>query len=88
MSVYDKNNAEQQKEKNNFDFLWLEYEEIDFEKLATASCSKLINSFCIRKGLIRYNLEYFRQKFQIFFKFYFDLLKLKKVSVMILFVEM
>lgn len=34
-------------------FFWLEYEQLDFEKLASRNCRKLMNSFCIRKGLIR-----------------------------------
>jgi len=52
ITVVDKN-SKCQKKLTNYDFFWLEYEEIDFEKLASRNCKKLINSYCIRKGLIR-----------------------------------
>lgn len=65
VTILDKNNAQQAKRisKLDFDFFWLEYEDLDFEKLATRSCTKLMNTYCIRKGLIRKcQLAYYLKK--------------------------
>ena len=57
IDIYDKNNVKQVelKEKLYYDFYWLEYEELDFEKLTSRTINRkvLFNSYCIRKGLIR-----------------------------------
>jgi tubulin--tyrosine ligase len=57
VDVFDKNNEKQVelKDKLYYDFYWLEYEELDFEKLTSRTNNKkvLFNSYCIRKGLIR-----------------------------------
>jgi len=55
VTIYDKNDVEQKKRKENlyYDFYWLEYEELDFEKLIERNSRRLCNSYCIRKGLIR-----------------------------------
>ncbi len=39
--------------KQSYDFYWLEYEDIDFEKYVNSKEKVLLNSYCIRKGLIR-----------------------------------
>jgi len=39
--------------KQSYDFYWLEYEDLDFEKLVNSKKKVLLNSYCIRKGLIR-----------------------------------
>ena len=53
--IYDRNDLKQKQQKENiiFDIYWLEYEDLDFEKLIYAEKKLLFNSFCIRKGLIR-----------------------------------
>ena len=55
VTIYDKTDVEQMKRKQNlfYDFYWLEYEELDFERLIEPSSRHLCNSYCIRKGLIR-----------------------------------
>jgi tubulin--tyrosine ligase len=57
VDLYDKNNEKQKelKDKLYYDFYWLEYEELDFEKLTSKNNKRNVffNSFCIRKGLIR-----------------------------------
>lgn len=55
VTVLDLNNSAQCALNTSlpYDFFWLEYEQLDFEKLASRNCRKLMNSFCIRKGLIR-----------------------------------
>lgn len=66
VTILDKSDQVQSKllEKLNYDFFWLEYEELDFEKLATRSCTKLMNTYCIRKGLIRKcQLAYYLKKY-------------------------
>ncbi len=65
ITILNKNDIEQTKRiaKLDFDFFWLEYEDLNFEKLATRSCKKLMNSYCIRKGLIRKcQLSYYLKK--------------------------
>ena len=43
---------------------WLEYEDIDFNQVLFNKQTQLINSYCIRKGLIRKaNLNYNMQKY-------------------------
>jgi tubulin--tyrosine ligase len=59
ITIFDKNDIKQQDLQYNlyYDFYWLEYEDLDFETLLdplkSANHNILINSFCIRKGLIR-----------------------------------
>jgi tubulin---tyrosine ligase len=47
-----------------FDMFWLEYEDLDFEKLIKCEKKLLFNSYCIRKGLIRKaQLAYYLKKY-------------------------
>ena len=49
---------------SEYDFYWLEYEDIDFEKLVKCKKRVLFNSFCIRKGLIRKaQMAYYLRKY-------------------------
>lgn len=57
---------------NNYDIYWLEYEDLDFERLtqrqqqSQAAKRVLFNSYCIRKGLIRKaQLAFYLQKYII-----------------------
>jgi tubulin--tyrosine ligase len=53
VSIYDK--SQNEVDFSLYDFLWLEYEDLDFETLLDRKKinTTLFNSYCIRKGLIR-----------------------------------
>ena len=53
--VYDRKNGTGELLDQDWDLCWLEYEDLDFEKLTHPAnrSRKLCNSYCIRKGLIR-----------------------------------
>jgi tubulin---tyrosine ligase len=67
VTVLSLNKDDNEIREKHFDFYWLEYEDLNFEKLIHSS-KVFINSFCIRKGLIRkaqlaYNIQkYIRKK--------------------------
>ncbi|CAF0703576.1 unnamed protein product [Brachionus calyciflorus] len=51
VEIFNRENCQNSTE--NYDFYWLEYEDLDFENLVKTKDKILLNSFCIRKGLIR-----------------------------------
>lgn len=68
ITLYDKNSKDHQKLKNDlfYDIYWLEYEDLDFEKLIYTNKKVLFNSYCIRKGLIRKaHIAYYIKKYVI-----------------------
>lgn len=72
VTVFDRN-CHLGKDQYNYDLYWLEYEDLDFERLImkrhsdegdAAQSKVLFNSYCIRKGLIRKaQLAFYLQKY-------------------------
>lgn len=50
VTIYDRH---RDVDLDDFDLYWMEYEDLDFEKLTRPGERRLLNSYCIRKGLIR-----------------------------------
>jgi tubulin--tyrosine ligase len=65
----DKESQNNESQLHNYNIYWLEYEDLDFERFLNKTASKennliLLNSFCIRKGLIRKaQIAYYLKKY-------------------------